>query len=218
MTARSSFSCAALLFASFVFLAGCSKDDEPVALPEPNTRIFLSAVPITAGEAVGALQTVHSLLGGISVEAVDSINVEFLAIAGIQPGDSVNYAFALPLVTPSLRVNLRSLPANGVDSVEIARGVLNNGTYTSIRLRFVAATITFNTTVTSRGRTFEPGTYPLDMPHGINFAVDVPGAEFVVNKSTKNLAINITFDVASSVSSLTNTDTTNLSMNPIFRR
>jgi hypothetical protein len=196
---------------------------DAAAPEEPNIRVFLAALPRTETSAGlhatgGAFSSLAAAArGGIPLEAVDSIAVEVSAIAVVEPGDSVVFATPIPLTPAAMRTtNFRTLPFNTIDSVEIARGRVPAGSYASIRLRFRAARITFNTTVVSRGVTFEPGTYPLDMVHGVTYAVDVPGESIRVTNAVRSVLL--TFDAASSVNGITNTTTGNLTMNPILRR
>jgi hypothetical protein len=194
----------------------CGESTAPA--PPANARVFLSATeqasPAKAGPAPQSM-------GGISAESVDSIMVDILAFAAIQSTDTVAYSATLPLNSSAstMRVNFRTLPTTGTDSIEIAKGRLPAGKYDAMRMRFASATITFNTTVTSGGKAFPPGTYPLDMTHGITFAVDVPVDEFAVTNGPAITTVSIQFDVNSSISSLKlNADSTgNFVMNPIFR-
>ncbi len=203
------------LFTGAIVAAACG---ETVAPATPNVRIFIAATPPvdTATANQGARAAAH-FMGGIPVEAVDSINAQLLAVALIENGDNVALASSVALTPAGAAIiNLRKLPVNTVDSIEVARARLPAGSYASLRLRFKSATITFNTRVVSRGVTFEPGTYPLDMTHGITYAVEVPGPSF--KTTSAGTSILLTFDVASSINGLVNSVTTNLDMNPIFRR
>lgn len=217
------------MLAAAVWITACGSDTT-VAAPSNNARVFLSAtkqseVPAASPAVLPAASPAASpplsiRMGGISAESVDSVMVDILAFASIQSTDTVAYAATLPVnaITPTMRVNFRTLPRSGTDSIEIAKGRLPPGKYDAMRMRFAAATITFNTTVTSGGRTFEPGTYPLDMTHGITFAVDVPVDAFTISSGPKATAVSILFDVNSSIASLklATDGSGHLVMNPIF--
>lgn len=204
------------VLAAALVLGACG--ESTVAVPTSNARVFLSATK--QGEVVVAQAAAQSM-GGISAESVDSIMVDVLALASIQTTDTVAYSATLPInaTTPTMHINFRKLPVTGTDSIEIAKGRLPAGKYDAMRMRFSAATITFNTTVTSGGVTFNSGTYPLEMTHGITFAVDVPVDAFTISSGPKVTAVSVLFDVNSSISSvkLNSNGSGNLVMNPIFR-
>lgn len=231
---RSSF-----IAAMTLMLVACGKDT--TATPTVNAHVFLSATPQpaaatsvtqsadrpvaarrSASTGISSTGISSAVTGGISADAVDSIMVDVFGVAGIQPTDTADYAAALNVNATApgvpLHVNFRSLSQTTAGAIEIANGRLPAGSYGGFRLRFLRATITFNTTVTARGVTYDPGTsYPLEMTHGITYAADAPANRFVITNGPQTTRIDITFDVYGSVATLQTSPTTgNLLMNPIF--
>jgi hypothetical protein len=207
-----------LLNAALVALLSVAGCDEGAVQPAAvNVRMFLSATPDEGLNPAVAAQSALVRMGTIPPEAVDSIMLALRGVAAISPNDGVDYAFALSLMGPALApINFRSLPSNAAEPLEIAQGTLPSGMYDSWRLRFESATITFNQPVSAGGVDFEPGTYPMRMMHGIDFAADVPVQPFTIAAGPMVTSVYIRFDVRSSISSITTDEEGNLIMNPVF--
>ena len=197
--------------------AGCS--DEPVTPAQPvTTRVFISATPedATTGTPGAPGAALVLAAGTIPLSAVDSITISLAGIAAIQPADSVNFAVVLDLTGDALKpMNFRTLPEVRDDSVEIARGELPTGIYETLRLRITSARITFNDTVAASGMEFLPGTYPLEMVQGIQYAIEIPSNRFTVTSGSRT-HVAITFDRGSSVGTIVARDSV-LQMRPVLR-
>jgi hypothetical protein len=220
----------ATLFAiALFFTAACGSDSTSTGTPNAQAYLYQTPdeeVPATnrvAGQTAQSFATRDAqifhpsalVMGAVTIDQVDSIMIDVLAVGAVQPTDTSEVASALTINQAQTRINFRSLPKTKEAAIALATGILPPGRYSAIRLRFNGASITLNTAVTSRSLTFVPGKYPLEMLHGITYAADAPADTFDVARGA-NMRIDIVFDLVASVASIKAATDGNLEMTPVF--
>jgi hypothetical protein len=162
-------------------------------------------------EGTFSLMTADGSAGNVSLAAVANITLELMrveATRNVGDDEGTSGWFALELQAPG-SINLLQLPSEEETGLLLARGELEPGAYTNVRLFFVNATITFNQPVTlgsgPAAVTYEADVaHSLRVPSGAQTGVKVPTAGFTIAEDEESTVV-LVFDPATSVQSISAT-------------
>jgi len=200
----------------FILLAACN--DSTGSGNTGQVRVFMSAAQ--SAQSVSEPAFVANSMGTLSVSQVDSMFVRVTAVSALRQ-DSDTSESSGGWVTIQLadsggkRINLLKLPQQGLDSISLARGELTAGTYKNIRLQFdpASATIRLKQNATVGNFDFTAGTvYPLEIPSGV---IKIPAASLRVSADSLT-AVNLVFDVNTSVANIVATGSGTLKISPVI--
>lgn len=159
--------------------------------------------------------------GDLTVGQIDSMFVRVTAISALRTSadtsDSSGGWVTIQLAdSGGKRINLLKLPTEGQDSISLARGELEAGTYKNIRLQFDSASsvIVLKAAVTVGNHAFTAGTvYPLRVPSG----VIKTSASFTISEDSLS-NVTLVFDEGASVGTIVATGSGKLQMNPVLKK
>lgn len=194
-----------------------------------QARIYMSrSSDFAAATADGAaLNYVASSMGGfVSLSQVDSLFVKIISISAQrwQGADTAkseadtakaNGSWVTIQLADSggKRISLLKLPSEGHDSISLARGDLQPGTYKNIRLQFDSAMIVLKEDLRVGNFDFQKGTvYPLGVPSGV---IKVPTASFQISADSLS-TVKLLFSAESSVAKITATGAGKLQISPVI--
>jgi hypothetical protein len=192
---------------------------------DAQARVFLTADGVTTTSAQSSFTTdllLQSGMGPIALDAVDSISITLTSVQALRVGADSLAQGGNGFVTLDLtgeggaRINLMQL-AEAADSLLIAAGEIDAGTYTNVRLHYDAETaqITLNRDVTVGAQTFVAGVHELRIPSGEQTGIKVQLAGFTVGEG--DIAdVLLTFDTSTSVGNIILTGSGQAMMTPVL--
>lgn len=154
----------------------------------------------------------------LSLEAVDSIVVDLTAVEAARLEEGEERWVRLDLAGAAAgRLDLLRLPA-GEEGIQLARGDVEAGTYTSVRLRYDAATarIVLNRAVTVGQQTYAAGSYGLQVPSGEQNGIRIQLQNLVVQED-QEADVVLLFDAAATVPHVVATGSGKLLLTPVLR-
>lgn len=207
---------ASVLLSVVLLAAAC--DDSTGGDDTGQLRVFMTADNAAAQE-IGDIAA--SSLGQVTRAQVDSMYIRVTAISALRSAadtaDSSGGWVTVELAdSGGRRLNLLNLPVVGQDSISLARGELEAGTYKNIRLQFdeAASFIVLKENVTVGNTTYQAGTaYPLRIPSN----VIKTSATFTVAEDSLS-SVNLVFSTDASIGNMTSTGAGQLIMNPVIHK
>lgn len=205
--------------ALLVTTAACENGTAPSS---GTVRVTMSRTA-TASSALQTQILASAGYANVPLSAVDSILVTLTAVEALRASaDSATTDTTgaggwtrIELTAPQL-VDLLRLPSDSTGGLQLARGVLPEGDYGNLRLRFSDAFITFNREVTVGPQSFPARQrITLEIPSGRNTGIKVPSAGFRVGSDT-TADVRVSFDPASSVANITATGSGRVKMSPVL--
>lgn len=194
-----------------------------------QARVYMSRSSDFAAAAVegAAMNYVASSMGGfVALSQVDSLFVKITSISAQrwQGADTAKSEadtskangswVAIQLAdSGGKRISLLKLPSEGQDSIPLARGELQPGTYKNIRLQFDSAIIVLKEDLRIGTFNFQKGTvYPLRVPSGV---IKIPTASFQISADSLS-TVKLLFGAESSVAKITATGAGALQISPVI--
>ena len=182
-----------------------------------RARVFLSASN-SGPAAVMSLSAdyVDGTMGALSPDNVDSLFVRLTAISLLRIADDTADGSGgwntIQLADSGLkRINVLNLPNE--DSVLLAAGDLEAGTYKNLRLEFDSASITLKNDMRVGNHDFQKGTaYTLRVPSGV---IKVPLSKFTVGEDSVS-TLNMEFRSQPSIANIVATGAGVLQMTPVL--
>lgn len=212
----------ALFLALALPLAACGESATSPSTGAQTSILLSQSAAARASLAPSLAASVSALAGPVSLSDVASIDVTVTEVQALRQGaarvgsdslaDSVSADTARLAaaqrgwvslkVTAPTTVNLLALPTTAESGIQLARGEIQPGTYTHLRVAFSEATITFARDVSVGGgpaaKSYAAGTaYPLQIG-GEKKALLIPTAGFTVAADSAS-AVVVTFDGSASV-------------------
>ena len=193
---------------------------------DAEARVYLTAETAATSSAQSSFTTdllLQSGMGPVPLDAVDSISITLTSVQAVRvDADSMaqggNGWVTLDLTSEGgARINLMRL-AETADSLLIAAGEIEAGTYSNVRLRYDAETaqITLNRDITVGQQTYVAGVHDLRIPSGEQTGIKVQLAGFTVGEG--DIAdVLLTFDASTSVGNLILTGAGQAMMTPVMR-
>ena len=179
-----------------------------------RARVYMSAS--NSGPAAVMSLSVDGSMGALSPDNVDSLFVRLTAISLLRLGDDTADAsggwITIQLADSGLkRINVLNLPDE--DSVLLAAGDLEAGTYKNLRLEFDSASIVLKNDARVGNHDFEKGTaYTLRVPSGV---IKVPLSKFTVGEDSVS-TLNMEFRSQPSIANIVATGSGVLQMTPVL--
>jgi hypothetical protein len=182
-------------------------------------RVFMTADASSAATVSDAVAA--SSFGQLSTDQIDSMYIRITGISALRStadtADSSGGWVTVELAdSGGRRINLLNLPVAGQDSISLARGELEAGTYKNIRMTFdeASAFVVLNENVTVGNTTFTAGTrYTLRIPSN----VIKTSASFTIAEDSLS-AVNLVFSTDASVANITSTGSGQMIMNPVIHK
>lgn len=186
-----------------------------------QARVFMSAANLAGGAAEVAANATGEM-GSLRVSQIDSMFVRITGVSALRSNADTSETsggwVSIQLAdSGGKRINLLRLPAMGGDSMSLARGELEPGTYKNIRLTFdsASASVMLKEDVTVGNHVFLKSTlYPLRVPSGV---IKIPTAGFVISEDSTS-GVNLVFDAGTSVDRITATGSGRLQMSPVIHK
>jgi hypothetical protein len=169
-----------------------------------STAPSLSTAALASFSIDGAPSTAGATLSSVPLGSVSSIQVKIHRVQALPASRDENQdAGWISLEVDPVSGGEFDLMALSEAGVQLARGELEEGTYSSVRLFVESASITFSSPVTigagPMARTYEAGeAYPLTIPSSKQTGIKVPTAGFVVTETTGDV-VTLVFDAGVSV-------------------
>jgi hypothetical protein len=181
-----------------------------------QARVFLSRS--SSANLVANGEELVTAAAPLTTTMVDSIMITITSVEAISAGDSSSWESLALVDSGGRRINLLKLPTEGADSIRIARGDLEAGNYSHIRLRFdeSTATIYLNQAVTLGTNNLARGSYPLRIPSGGQTGLKIQTASFKIADDSLSTVV-LVFDQSSSVGNVTVTGNGTVMMSPVLR-
>lgn len=205
-----------VLLSVVIVTAAC--DDSTGGDDTGQLRVFMTA---NASAAAVSDVIAASSFGQVSTDQIDSMYIRITGISALRAtADTADASGGWVMVeladSGGRRLNLLNLPVAGQDSISLARGELEAGTYKNIRLTFDEASsiIVLSEDVTVGNTTYEAGTaYPLRIPSN----VIKTSATFTIAENSLS-SVNLVFSTDASVANITSTGSGQLIMNPVIHK
>jgi hypothetical protein len=182
--------------------------------------VFMAKAAVSSAAAVYAADYVASSMGIINLSQIDSLYFTVTSVSALkQSADTSENSGGWETIqladSGGRRINLMNL--SPTDSIRLARGDIEAGTYKNIRLTFDSITgrVILNEDVTVGTQTFLAGTaYPLRVPSGI---LKIQGVTFTVAEDSLS-KVNLVFDAAQSVDRIVATGSGVLQISPVIHK
>ena len=182
-----------------------------------QARVFMSASGTAASAIMSAsVDYTANSMGAVSLDDIDSLFVRLTAISLLRQGEDSADASG-GWVTIALadsggkRINVLNLPDE--DSVLLAKGALEAGSYKNLRLQFDSASIVLKNEVRVGAHTFQKDSaYTLRVPSGV---VKVPLTKFTVGADSVS-SLNFEFREQPSIANIVATGSGVLQMTPVL--
>ena len=209
-----------VLVLALPLLAACESGSGPE--DDASVSVFMSAQAASGLNAAQAGLLESSEFASLDLSLVDSINITLTSVE-VQRADATGEESGW--VTLELtgdgdgRIDLSDLPSIAGDSILLARGDLEAGSYSHIRLRYDAssARITLSEAVVVGQQTFEAGSHPLVISSGeqTGIKVQLPAA-FTVAEDESGVVV-LVLDANTSVRNVVATGSGTMRMNPVLQ-
>ncbi|MGH7475921.1 MAG: DUF4382 domain-containing protein [Longimicrobiales bacterium] len=159
-------------------------------------------------------------MASVELELVESIKLQITGVDLLPAGEDDEAAGGWVTLSVtgggSAEFDLLAVPDETQAGIELARGEVEAGSYSNLRIRFSDATITFNQPVTVGPASFDADTeYDLFIPSGAQTGIKTDIA-FVVEEDATDTVLLI-FDGAQSTASITATGSGSVIMAPVWR-
>jgi hypothetical protein len=178
-------------------------------------RVFMTSQSTAASEIAA------NSIGPIATSQIDSMYIRITSISALRTSadtseNSGGWVTVALADSGGKRINLLRLPVAGQDSISLARGELEAGTYKNIRLQFdsAASFIRLKQTLTVGNTTFTAGTsYPLRIPSNVLKT----SASFTIAEDSLT-SVNLVFNTDASVGNITATGSGQLILSPVIHK
>ena len=182
--------------------------------------VFMAKAAVQSAAVTFAADYVASSMGIINLSQVDSLYFTVTSVSALrQSADTAENSGGWETIqladSGGKRINLMNLAST--DSIRLARGDIEAGTYKNIRLTFDSITgrVILKENVTVGEQTFLAGTaYPLRVPSGI---LKIQGVTFTVAEDSLS-KVNLVFDAAQSVDRIVATGSGVLQISPVIHK
>ena len=204
------------LLVAAVALAACESTG-PNARGE--ARVFLAA---SAGASFSAAEgeAIVTQSGPIALSMIDSLVVDVTSVEANRGGDDSDGWQTVELLDAlEGHINLLALPFEGSDSIRLALGELEVGSYDHIRLRFTenSAMLYLNQEVgMGDGTLLSAGAHAVRIPSGAQTGLKIHTARFEVAEG-ETARVLLLFDSPTSIGNLHTTGSGAVMMSPVLR-